>query len=318
MVQYLIKRTAMALLVVVLLAVFLALLVHVVPGDPVTSILGPRATPDLIHMVRTQMELDKPVPRQVVDFVGRAAHGDLGRDFISNVPVSHLIANALPHTIALAVAGLGLAMLLGVPLGVLAATRPNGIVDRLTGVVSISLMTTPSYVAGLYLLLLFALDVPWFPAVGTGTFSHPLDYVRHLVLPAVALALGWIGYFARLVRASMLEVMNTNYIRTAYAYGLGERVIFYRHALRNAIIPTVAVLGVGLGELMGGAVFIESIFSRVGLGTLIVDSIQNRNYPVVRGAVLTIAVLFVLANLLADLSYRFLDPRIRVEESAAP
>jgi peptide/nickel transport system permease protein len=138
------------------------------------------------------------------------------------------------------------------------------------------------------------------------------------VLPAVALALGWIGYFARLVRASMLEVMNTNYIRTAYAYGLGERVIFYRHALRNAIIPTVAVLGVGLGELMGGAVFIESIFSRVGLGTLIVDSIQNRNYPVVRGVVLTIAVLFVLANLLADLSYRYLDPRIRVEESAAP
>ncbi|HYT52687.1 MAG TPA: ABC transporter permease [Gaiellaceae bacterium] len=318
MVQYLIKRTAMALIVVVLLAVFLALLVHVVPGDPVTSILGPRATPDLIHMVRTQMELDKPVPRQVVDFVGRAAHGDLGRDFISNVPVSHLIANALPHTIALAVAGLGLAMLLGVPLGVLAATRPNGILDRLTGVVSISLMTTPSYVAGLFLLLLFALDVPWFPAVGTGTFSHPLDYLRHLVLPAVALALGWIGYFARLVRASMLEVMNTNYIRTAYAYGLGERVIFYRHALRNAIIPTVAVLGVGLGELMGGAVFIESIFSRVGLGTLIVDSIQNRNYPVVRGAVLTIALLFVLANLLADLSYRFLDPRIRVEESAAP
>src|SRR6266542_93116 len=307
----------MALIVVVLLAVFLALLVHVVPGDPVTSILGPRATPDLIHMVRTQMELDKPVPRQVVDFVGRAAHGDLGRDFISNVPVSHLIANALPHTIALAVAGLGLAMLLGVPLGVLAATRPNGILDRLTGVVSISLMTTPSYVAGLFLLL-FALDVPWFPAVGTGTFSHPLDYLRHLVLPAVALALGWIGYFARLVRASMLEVMNTNYIRTAYAYGLGERVIFYRHALRNAIIPTVAVLGVGLGELMGGAVFIESIFSRVGLGTLIVDSIQNRNYPVVRGAVLTIALLFVLANLLADLSYRFLDPRIRVEESAAP
>src|SRR6266545_910458 len=308
----------MALLVAVLLMVFLALLVHVVPGDPANAILGQRSTPELVRTVREQMGLDKSVPAQVTQFVGHAFRGDLGRDFVSNQPVTRLIRNALPHTIALAVSSLALAILLGIPLGVLAATRPNGVLDRLTGVLSISLITTPSYIAGLYLLLLFALSVKLFPAVGTGDFSHPIDYLRHLVLPAVALALGWIGYFARLVRASMLEVMDTNYIRTAYAYGLGERVIFYRHALRNAIIPTVAVLGVGLGELMGGAVFIESIFSRVGLGTLIVDSIQNRNYPVVRGAVLTIALLFVLANLLADLSYRFLDPRIRVEESAAP
>jgi len=314
--QYLIKRIGMAFLVAVLVMVFLALLVHAVPGDPVTDILGQRSTPELVRTVRAQMGLDKSVPAQVAQFVGHAFRGDLGRDFVSNLPVTRLIGNALPHTIALAVSSLALAILVGIPLGVLAATRANGIVDRLTGIFSISLITTPSYIAGLYLLLLFALTVKLFPAVGTGSFSHPLDYLQHLVLPAVALSLGWIGYFARLVRTSMLEVLNANYIRTAYAYGLRERVIFYRHALKNAIIPTVAVLGVGLGELMGGAVFVEVIFSRVGLGSLIVQSIETRNYPVVQGCVLTIALLFVLANLLADISYRFLDPRIRVEESA--
>jgi peptide/nickel transport system permease protein len=316
MLQYLIKRIGMAFLVAVLVMVFLALLVHVVPGDPVNAILGQRSTPELVRTVREQMGLDKSVPAQVAQFVEQALQGDLGRDFVSNQPVTSLIRNALPHTIALAVSSLALAVLIGIPLGVVAAKRPNGIVDRLTGFVSISMITTPSYVAGLYLLLLFALSVKLFPAVGTGSFSHPIDYAHHLVLPAVALALGWIGYFARLVRTSMLEVLNANYIRTAYSYGLHDRVIFYRHALKNAVIPTVAVLGVGLGELMGGAVFVEVIFSRVGLGSLTVDSIETRNYPVVQGCVLTIALLFVLANLLADLTYRLLDPRIRVEESA--
>lgn len=313
MLQYLIKRIGMAFLVAVLVMVSLALLVHVVPGDPVNAILGQRSTPELVRTVREQMGLDKPVPAQVAQFVENAFQGDLGRDFVSDRPVTSLIRDALPHTIALAVTSLALALLIGIPLGVVAAKRPNGIVDRVTGVFSISMIAMPSYVAGLYLLLLFALSVKLFPAVGTGSFSHPIDYLQHLALPAVALALGWMGYFARLVRTSMLEVMNANYIRTAYSYGLRNRVIFYRHALKNAIIPTVAVLGVGLGELMGGAVFIEVIFSRVGLGSLTVESIETRNYPVVQGCVLTIALLFVLANLLADLAYRLLDPRIRVE-----
>jgi peptide/nickel transport system permease protein len=317
MLQYLIKRMGMAFLVAVLVMVFLALLVHVVPGDPVNAILGQGSSPELVRMAREEMGLDQSVPAQVAHFVQNAFQGDLGRDFVSNRPVASLIRDALPHTIALAVTSLTLALLIGIPLGVVAAKRPNGIVDRVTGVVSISMITMPSYVAGLYLLLLFALSVPLFPAVGTGSFSDPLDYLHHLALPAMALAIGWTGYFARLVRTSMLEVLNANYIRTAYSYGLRNRAIFYRHALKNAIIPTVAVLGVGLGELMGGAVFVEVIFSRVGLGSLTVDSIETRNYPVVQGCVLTIALLFVLANLLADLAYRLLDPRIRVEESTA-
>jgi peptide/nickel transport system permease protein len=254
------------------------------------------------------------VPRQIWNFVTGAVQGDLGVDFVSDEKVTRLVFNALPHTVVLAIASLLIAMLVGVPLGVYAATHPNTWMDRVSGVLAVSCITIPPYVAGLFLVLLFAVKFHVLPAIGTGDFSHPVDYLRHLVLPAIALGITWIGYFARLVRASMLEVLNTNYIRTAQAFGLHERAIFYRYALRNAIIPAIAVLGVGLGNLMGYAIFVEVIFARPGLGTLIYDSIESRNYPIVRGGVLVVAVLFVLANLLADLSYRFLDPRIRVEQ----
>ncbi len=317
MVRYLLKRLGMTFVVVLLVMSFLALLVHFIPGDPVETILGPRASPELAQIVRHQMELDRPVPVQVSDFVGHAFRGDLGRDFVSQLPVTGLIENALPHTIVLAVASLGLAVLLGIPLGVYAATRPNTWIDRLTGALSVSMITVPAYVAGLLLLLIFSVQLQWLPAIGVGSYTHPLDYLRHLILPAISLAVTWVGYLARLVRASMLEVLSANYIRTAHAFGLRERVIFYKYALKNAIIPTVAVLGVGLGNLMGGAIFVEVIFARPGLGTLIFDSIEARNYPIVRGGVLVIALLFVFANLLADLSYRLLDPRIRLERAGA-
>jgi peptide/nickel transport system permease protein len=315
---YLVKRVVMSALVGLLIIVMLSGLVHVIPGDPVQIILGPRASPALSAAVRQQMGLDDPVYRQIADFVWGVLHGNLGEDFVTGVPVTKLIGAALPHTVVLAVAGLGLAVLLGVPLGVLAATRPNSLLDRVTGFVSVSFITMPPYVAGLFLLLLFALRWPVLPAVGTGSFSDPLDYARHLVLPAVALGLGWIGYFARLVRTSMLEVLSANYVRTAYAFGIRERLIFYKYALKNALVPTVAVLGVGLGTLLGGAIFVEVIFARNGLGQLVFAAIATRNYPIVRGTALVIALLFVAANLVADLSYRFLDPRIRVEEGSAP
>jgi peptide/nickel transport system permease protein len=310
---YLLKRLAMTALVVLVVMVFMASLVHLIPGDPVTTILGPRADAELEKTVRHDMQLDLSVPHQVWNFVTGALQGNLGVDFTSNEQVTTLVFAALPHTIILAFASLLLAVLIGVPMGVYAATHPNTLLDRITGVFAVSLITIPPYVAGLFLLLLFAVHFPILPAIGAGELSDPLDYLRHLILPAVALAVTWIGYLARLVRASMLEVLNANYIRTAQAFGINERMIFYRYALKNAIIPTIAVLGVGLGSLMGGAIFVEVIFARTGLGTLTYDAIQSRNYPIVRGAVLVVAVLFVLANLVADLSYRFLDPRIRDE-----
>ena len=315
--QYVAKRTGMAILVAILVATVLASVPRIIPGDAATSILQQRATPELVAHVREEMDLDEPVPVQLANFLWNASHGDLGRDYFSDRTVTSMIRYALPHTIALALSGLFLACLIGLPLGVLAARKPSGFFSRITGVLSVSFITMPSYIAGLYLLILFAVIVPWFPAIATDSFSDPLDDVHHLVLPAFALALGWIGYLSRLVRASMIETMQENHIRTGYAYGVPERVIFYKHGLRNAIIPTVAVLGVGLGELLGGAVFVEVIFTRVGVGSLVIDSIETRNYPVVQGSVLVIVLLFVFANLLADLSYRHLDPRIRIDESVS-
>jgi peptide/nickel transport system permease protein len=310
MASYLLKRLAMAFMVVILVMTFMAALVNLIPGDPVKTILGPRADPVMSKIVRHDMQLDLSVPHQIWNFVTGALQGNLGVDFVSNESVASLVFQALPHTVILAVSSLLLAVLVGVPLGVYAATRPNTIIDRVTGVLSVSCITIPPYVAGLFLLLLFSVHFHVFPAIGTGTLGDPVDYARHLVLPSVALAITWVGYLARLVRASMLEVLNSNYIRTAAAFGLRERAIFYRYALKNAIIPTIAVLGVGLGTLMGGAIFVEVIFARSGLGTLIFDAIQARNYPIVRGGVLVVAILFVLANLLADLTYHLLDPRI--------
>jgi peptide/nickel transport system permease protein len=314
MIQYLAKRLGMTVVVLVVVMTFLSILIHLVPGDPARIILGPRATPALIQQVRAEMNLDDPVYLQVWEFFANAVQGNLGRDFISNQPVTSLIFAELPHTVILALAGLGLAAVAGIPLGVYAATRPNTLVDRLTAVVSISFISTPSYVVGLYLLVLFTLTWPFFPAVGGGELSDPIDYVDHLVLPAVALGLIWVGYIARLVRTSMLEVIGANYIRTAQAYGLSHTSIYYKYALKNAVIPAVAVLTVAFGELMGSAVFVEVIFSRPGLGLTLIDAIEERNFPIVRGVVMVIALIYVFANLLADLSYRFLDPRIRVEE----
>jgi peptide/nickel transport system permease protein len=316
MLNYLIKRLGMTVLVVLVVMTFLSTISHLIPGDPVKLILGPRASEAMSIRVREEMGLDKPVPAQVLDFVVNALRGDLGRDFTTNAPVTRLISTALPHTVLLAASSLGLAVLLGIPLGVFSATRPNTWIDRLTGILSVSLITMPTYVSALLLLLVFAVMLHALPAIGAGELSDPVDYAKHLVLPSIALAITWIGYLARLVRSSVLEVLNANYIRTAHAFGLHERTVSYKYALKNALIPTVAVLGVGLGNLLGGAVFVEVIFSRPGLGFLIYQAIMERNYPIVRGGILVAAILFVMANLVADLSYRYLDPRIQTLEAS--
>jgi peptide/nickel transport system permease protein len=314
MLFYLVKRISMTLLVLLLVIVFLALLVNVVPGDPATTILGPRASPGMIQKLRSAMDLDKPVYLQVVNFVWNILHGSLGVDAITGAPITKLVSTALPNTLVLAITSLSLAVILGIPVGVFSATHPNSWVDRLLAIISISFTTIPSYVAGLFLLIIFAVELKVLPAMGAGQKGDTLDYIRHLILPSVALAITWIGYLARLVRTSLLEVMNETYVRSSRAAGLSERLVRYKYALKNALIPTVAVLGVGLGSLMGGAVFVEIIFSRPGMGLLIYNAIQVRNYPLVRAGVLVVAFLFVLANFIADLFYTYLDPRIQLNK----
>jgi peptide/nickel transport system permease protein len=313
--RYLLKRLGMTVLVVLVVMSFLSLLVHLVPGDPVTIVLGTQATASQIALVREEMGFDNPIYVQVWDFVVGALQGDLGRDFLSRTPVTQLILDVMPHTAILAVTSLALASLVGIPLGVFAARHQNSLSDRIIGVVSVSFVAMPSYVVSLLLLVVFAVKLQLFPAVGAGSLTDPVDYAQRLILPSIALALTWIGYVARLVRTSMLSVLGSNYIRTARAFGVPERVIFRKGALKNAIVPTVAVLSSGLANLLGGAVIVEIIFSRPGLGRLTVEAIAERNFPIVQGAVLVIALIYVITNLLADISYRWVDPRIRVEEN---
>lgn len=317
MLLYIAKRILMTLLVLLLVIVFLSLLVHIVPGDPATSILGPRATPGLIQKIRAAMDLDKPIYVQIGNFLLNILRGSLGVDAITGAPITKLIGSGLPHTMILAVSSLFLAVLFGIPMGVFSATHPNSLADRILAILSISFTTIPSYVAGLFLLLIFAVQLHALPAMGIGKSGDTLDYLRHLILPSVALAITWIGYLGRLVRTSLLEVLNETYVRASRAAGLPERLVRYRYTLKNALIPTVAVLGVGLGSLMGGAVFVEIIFTRPGMGLLIYNAIQVRNYPLVRAGVFVVAVLFILANFIADLLYTYLDPRIQLNKRQA-
>lgn len=317
MISYTLKRALLALVVLVLVLAALGLFVHVVPGDPARAILGPRASPELVAQVREDMGLDDSIPEQVWTFLSGAFRGDLGTDFVTQEPVTTFIWQNVFNTLILAAASLLLAVAGALPLAIYSATHPGSKLDTFLSGATIAVLTIPSYVAGLFLLLAFTVWLPWLPALGAGSLAHPLDYLKHLILPATALALSWLGYLARLLRTSLISVLRSDYIRTARAYGISERTICFRYALKNALAPTVAISGVAFGNLMGSAVFVEIIFGRPGLGTLVYNAILQRNYPIVRGGVLTFAMFFIVANLVADISYRFLDPRTRRAGSVA-
>jgi peptide/nickel transport system permease protein len=314
--RYLARRVVTACVVVLIVMAFLAILDRLIPGNPVTYVFGPHANPALIAQVQREMGLDVSIPVQIYEYIFNALHGNLGTNFVTNQSVSSLVMQNLQYTVVLAVTGLALAVVVGVPLGILAATKPGGIVDRVVGIISISVITLPPFVVGLLLILVFAVHLHLFPVIGAGAPGQPADDVAHLVLPSVALALGWIGYIARLVRSNMLEVLTSNYVRTAHALGIRRSKVFFQYALKNAAAPVVAILGVGLGTLLGGAIFIEVIFDRPGLGTLAYNAIASRNFPIVQGTALIIAVLVIVANLLADITYRLLDARIQLGQSA--
>jgi peptide/nickel transport system permease protein len=311
LIRYGAVRLATAVLVLVGSMALLCALTLIVPGDPATILLGPRATPQSIAIFREQMGLHLPLYERVFMFFIHALQGDLGSDVLTGRPVATMVAAALPNTMVLAFSAIGLAVSVGVPIGCYAAVRPGSLLDQALAVLSVSLVATPSYVVAILLLYFFSVKLGWFPVLGAGTPGNILDQLHHLVLPTLALAFGWIGYIARLVRSSLLEVLGEPYIRTARAYGQPETRVVGKYALKLACIPTVAILGVGIGELMGGAVFVEIIFNRPGLGSLIFDAIKNRNYPIVQGGILVVVAIFVVTNLLVDLSYAWLDPRVR-------
>jgi peptide/nickel transport system permease protein len=308
---YAVKRCLHAVAIIALVIAITFTVLHVIPGDPIQVVLGPLATPEIVADYRLRMGLDQPVWIQFGRFFADVVRGDLGTDVLANRGVARSVLEQLPFTLALIATGLAWAVGLGIPLGAYAATHRGSVLDRVLGLLSVSVIAIPSFVVAVYSLLFFAVYLGWFPAIGAGEPGDILDQLYHLVLPSLAIGLGWVGFLARLVRASMLEVLGENHIRTARAFGLPQRLIVRRYALRLAILPTITLLGVGIGHLLSGAVFSEIVFARPGIGKLVYDAINARNYPLVSGAMLVTTAFYVLMTLVSDLVVAGIDPRVR-------
>ncbi|MBU4427698.1 MAG: ABC transporter permease [Syntrophaceae bacterium] len=311
MLKYTIKRTLWMIPTLLGVLIILFSLTYLMPGDPASAMLGPRATPELVAELNQRLHLDKAMPVRLGYYLLGVVKGDLGTSVWSGHKVSSLIAQALPHTVLLAITSLGIAAFIGILLGAFSALRRDSPIGGAVTIISLLGVAVPDFVAALLLMLLFCIQIPILPALGAGAEGDLVDVAVHLILPATALGIGWVGYLSRLMRESMLDVLDSDYIRTARAFAVPRDIITYRYALKNAVIPCITVIGLGVGKLLGGAVFVEIIFSRPGLGKLIVDAVYARDFPMVQGGILVATILFVFANLLADISYAFVDPRIQ-------
>ncbi len=307
MLKYILRRLLTSLLVLWGVSTLVFMMMHLLPGDPVVLMLsrsgGSAAT---IASIRQQLGLDRPIYVQYFRFFLNASHGDLGRSIASGLKVTDMIANQMPSTLQLAGAGMLVALVLGLFLGLVAALKHNTWIDNVCVLFSVAGVSVPVFWLGLLLIQLFAVGLHWLPATGEGGFNH-------LLMPALVLGFSSAGSIARLMRATMLDVLSQDYVRTARSKGLAEKIVILRHGARNALIPVVTMAGMQAGFLLGGTVVTETIFSRRGLGQMTINAILWKDFPVVQGAVLVIAVSYVLVNLVVDLSYGLLDPRIRYE-----
>lgn len=303
--KYILRRLVMSVPVMIGVSIVAFLIMHLTPGDPALLLAGPDATIEDVQLIRDRFGLDEPLPVQYVQFVKGVFDGSL-ESMKYEVPAIGLIASRLKNTAVLAGAAMLLAVALGVLAGILSAVRRYSWIDYLSTSLALIGVSMPAFWLAIMLVMLFAVELGWLPAAGMGG-------VRHIVLPAVVLGTGSAGIIARMTRSTMMDVLRQDYVTTARAKGLTERVVVYLHALRNAMIPTVTVIGMQIGSLLTGAVLTESVFAWPGVGRLLVDSILGRDYPVVQATLLVVAFIYVGANLLVDILYAFLDPRIRYE-----
>ena len=308
---YVLRRLAATLPVMAVVAVVVFLLIHLSPGDPAALIAGDLATGEDIAKLHAALGLDKPLWQQFLLWLGRLASGDLGTSIFTQVPVSQLLAQRLEPTLSIAALTMLITLLVAVPLGTLAAYRAGTWVDRLVMIFAVLAFSLPVFLVGYLLVYVFAVQLPWFPVQGYSRFADGAGaWLRGLVLPCVNLALVYTALVTRMTRATVLEVLHEDYIRTARAKGLGVLPVL-GHALRNAAIPIATTIGVGIALLIGGVVVTETVFAIPGVGRLVVDSVQRHDYPVIQSVLLLSAGVYVLINLLIDLSYRLFDPRIR-------
>ena len=313
MIRYLQARVLALLLILVLMSVVVFSFLHLTPGDPVEAMLGSEVDQETKDGLRQALGLDQPLPVQYGLWMSRALRGDLGSSIQMHQRVSALLAEKLPVTIELTAAASVVGLLIALPAGVLAAVRRNSAVDLGAMGIALAGVSIPSFWLGVMLILLFALHWRIFPSIGyVPIFRDPIGALRHLVLPAVTLGLGLAGTLTRMVRSGVLEELGHEYVRTAKAKGLRFPTVINRHVLRNALLPTLTVLGVQVSVLLGGAVITEQIFAWPGVGQLAVQAVQSRDYPVLQGSILIIAVLATVVQLVVDLAYAFMDPRIRL------
>ena len=302
----LVKRLALVLPVVWAVVTLVFLLIHIVPGDPVRNSLGENATEQQLMELRQKLGLDLPLSQQYVNYWKGLVRGDLGASLVSGEGVFEKIMSRYPATIQLALAGLVVAILIAVPLGVTAGSNQGKWLDNVASVVSLLGISTPGFVLGPLMVYLFAIKLDLLPVGGR-------DGIEYLILPAITMGAALAAILTRMVRSSVIEELGEDYVRTARAKGLSEGQVIYKHVLKNGLIPVVTVLGLQFGVLLAGAIITETIFSWPGLGRLTVDAINARDYPIVQGCILMIALTYIVANVLTDFAYRLLDPRIKVE-----
>lgn len=312
MLAYTFRRILASVPVMITVAVFVFLLLRITPGDPAAIIAGDMATPEQLEKIRAALGLDKPIVVQFVSWFWLLLQGDLGVSLISNTPVTAMIGKHIEPTVSLALVTIVLSVLIAVPLGVIAAWRHGTWIDYAVMTVSVVGFSVPVFVIGYILIQVFAIDLKWFPVQGFRSITKGVGpFAERAILPALTLASIYIALIARMTRASVLEVLGEDYVRTARAKGLKENTVLFRHALRNAAVPVLTIIGTGFALLISGVVVTESVFNIPGIGRLTVDAILARDYPVIQGMILLTSGIYVLVNLLIDLSYSFFDPRIR-------
>jgi peptide/nickel transport system permease protein len=312
MFAYVTRRILATIPVMLIVAFCVFSLLYIAPGDPAAIIAGDQATPADVERIRESLGLDRPFLVRFGEWFWQILHGDLGTSIFTNLPVSHMIAQRIEPTISLMLMAIVFAVAVAIPLGVLAAWKHGSWVDQAVMVLAVFGFSTPVFVVGYLLAYVFALQFNWLPVQGFNSLSTGIvPFLRNLALPTLALGLVFVALLARITRATMLDVLNQDYVRTAKAKGVGQRAVLFVHALKNAAVPIITVIGNGVALLIGGAVLTESVFAIPGLGRLTLDAILRRDYPVIQGVVLLFSFSYVVVNLLVDLAYTLFDPRIR-------
>ncbi len=312
--KYALRRLAQMVPALLLVSIAVFMIIHLIPGDPAKIIAGPNATDEQLEALTRQFGLDRPLWEQYITWLGNALTGNLGHSFINNYPVNQMIALRVPATLELALAATFIAVIIAFPLGILAALRPGSFVDLLSTLFAALSFAVPGFWLAILLILFFSLRLQWLPPSGRPDFGdQPVEHFKALIMPALTLGIALAAKLARYLRSAMLDVLDRDYVRTARAKGLQERVVIVRHVLRNALIPVITVLGLQTGDLLSGAIIVESVFAWPGVGRLTVQAIGWRDYALLQADVLYIVLAFMFINLLTDLTYGFFDPRIRYQ-----